>query len=216
MRRTIREKEPPRPSTRLSTLAGDELTTVAKRRQAEPPKLIHLLRGDLDWIVMKCLEKDRTRRYETANGLALDIQRHLNNEPVVARPPSRLMRIWNTALCKGMFTFDWTPRIGRLFSDAGMSKPYRLPQVEEQTVLDELEIPVVGLEDYPRFQSLLRRHHYLQGIKPWGSGSIMWRGGAANGWPCWSFARLPGICAIAIGGFGGRSSATQAFEFGDQ
>ena len=55
-------------------------------------KLIHLLRGDLDWIVMKCLEKDRTRRYETANGLAMDIKRHLNNEPVVARPPSRLYR----------------------------------------------------------------------------------------------------------------------------
>src|SRR6185436_6990409 len=56
------------------------------------PKLIHLVRGDLDWIVMKCLEKDRTRRYETANGLAMDLQRHLNNEPVVARPPSTVYR----------------------------------------------------------------------------------------------------------------------------
>ena len=68
MRRIIREQEPARPSTRLSTLDGADQTTVAKRRQAEPPKLIHLVRGDLDWIVMKCLEKDRTRRYETANG----------------------------------------------------------------------------------------------------------------------------------------------------
>jgi len=51
-------------------------------------ELVHLLRGDLDWIAMKCLEKDRTRRYETANGLAADLKRHLNNEPVVARPPS--------------------------------------------------------------------------------------------------------------------------------
>ena len=59
---------------------------------SEPPKLISLLRGDLDWIVMKALEKDRTRRYETANGLAMDIQRYLNNEPVMARPPSRLYR----------------------------------------------------------------------------------------------------------------------------
>jgi hypothetical protein len=93
MRRTIREQEPGRPSTRLSTMAEGELTTVAKHRHTEAPRLIHLVRGDLDWIVMKCLEKDRTRRYETANGLALDIQRHLNNEPVVARPPSALYRI---------------------------------------------------------------------------------------------------------------------------
>src|SRR5439155_492500 len=93
MRRTIREREPDRPSTRLSTMAEGELTTVAKHRHTEAPRLIHLVRGDLDWIVMKCLEKDRTRRYETANGLASDIQRHLNNEPVVARPPSGLYRI---------------------------------------------------------------------------------------------------------------------------
>jgi len=72
-------------------LAGDLITT-AQRRQTEAPKLIHAVRGDLDWIVMKCLEKDRTRRYETANGLAMDLQRHLNHEPVVARPPNRLYR----------------------------------------------------------------------------------------------------------------------------
>jgi len=88
MRRTLREKEPQRPSTRVSTLGGEELTTTAKRRGLEAPKLVNVLRGDLDWIVMKCLEKDRARRYETANGLASDIQRHLSNEPVVACPPS--------------------------------------------------------------------------------------------------------------------------------
>jgi tRNA A-37 threonylcarbamoyl transferase component Bud32/tetratricopeptide (TPR) repeat protein len=88
MRKTIREKEPMRPSTKLATLQGDELTTTAKRRSVETSKLANLLRGDLDWIVMKCLEKDRTRRYETANGLAADLKRHLENEPVVARPPS--------------------------------------------------------------------------------------------------------------------------------
>ncbi len=92
MRKTIREKEPMRPSTRLASLKGDELTTTAKRRSAEAPKLIHQLKGDLDWIVMKCLEKDRTRRYETANGVAADIQRYLNNEPVLARPPSAAYR----------------------------------------------------------------------------------------------------------------------------
>jgi serine/threonine protein kinase/dienelactone hydrolase len=90
MRRTIREKEPVRPSTRLSTLPGEELTTAAKRRGTEAPKLIHLVRGDLDWIVMKCLEKDRTRRYDTAHGLAEDIERYLRHEPILARPPSVL------------------------------------------------------------------------------------------------------------------------------
>ena len=89
MRRTIREKEPLRPSTRLSTLLAAEQTAAASLRQTEPPKLVHLVRGDLDWIVMKCLEKDRARRYETANALAMDLQRHLKNEPVAARPPSR-------------------------------------------------------------------------------------------------------------------------------
>jgi serine/threonine protein kinase len=92
LRRTIREREPERPSTRLGTMIQADLTAVAQRRQAEAPKLIHLLRGDLDWIVMKTLEKDRTRRYETANGLALDIQRYLNDEAVLARPPSTLYR----------------------------------------------------------------------------------------------------------------------------
>jgi tetratricopeptide (TPR) repeat protein len=93
MRRTICEKEPARPSTRVSALRGDELTTTAQRRGIEPPKLISLLRGDLDWIVMKCLEKDRARRYESTNGLATDIQRHLTNEPVVASPPRRFYRL---------------------------------------------------------------------------------------------------------------------------
>jgi len=93
MRRTILEKEPLRPSTRLNALKREELTTTAKRRQTESPKLIQQLRGDLDWIVMKCLEKDRARRYETANGLAMDLQRHLKNEPVVARPPSAMYRV---------------------------------------------------------------------------------------------------------------------------
>jgi serine/threonine protein kinase/WD40 repeat protein len=92
IRRTIREEEPARPSTCLSTMLGADLTTIAAHRKAEPPKLIHLVRGDLDWIVMKALEKDRTRRYETANGLAMDIQRHLNSEPVVASPPGNLYR----------------------------------------------------------------------------------------------------------------------------
>ncbi|MFO1475089.1 MAG: protein kinase [Verrucomicrobiota bacterium] len=96
MRRTIREQDPLRPSTRLATLRGEQLTTTARCRSAESSRLLHQLRGDLDWIVMKCLEKDRTRRYETANGLAFDLKRHLTNEPVLARPPSRLYEFQKT------------------------------------------------------------------------------------------------------------------------
>jgi serine/threonine protein kinase len=97
MRRTLREREPDSPSARLHTLGGEELTKTAIQRHVEPPRLLSQLKGDLDWIVMKALEKDRTRRYETANGLAMDIQRHLNNEPVVARPPSRWYRLQKLA-----------------------------------------------------------------------------------------------------------------------
>ena len=96
MRRIIREQEPVRPSTRLSTMLAADLTIVAKQRNAEPARLGPLLRGDLDWIVMKALEKDRARRYETANGFARDIQRHLNCEPVLACPPSRVYEFQKT------------------------------------------------------------------------------------------------------------------------
>ena len=93
MRRTILHEEPMRPSTRLGTLAGSELAKLAQQHRTEPPGLLHGVRGDLDWVVMKCLEKDRARRYETANGLAMDIERHLKDEAVVARPPSTLYRL---------------------------------------------------------------------------------------------------------------------------
>jgi serine/threonine protein kinase/WD40 repeat protein len=93
MRKIIREKEPPKPSTKFATLQMEEQSTTAIRHATDSPRLISLLRGDLDWIVMKCLEKNRTRRYETANGLALDVVRHLNNDPVEARPPTVLYRL---------------------------------------------------------------------------------------------------------------------------
>ena len=92
MRKTIREKEPVRPSTRIAGLENDELTATARRRSVDKSRLVALLRGDLDWIVMKCLEKNRTRRYDTANGLAMDLKRYLANEPVLARPPSAAYR----------------------------------------------------------------------------------------------------------------------------
>jgi serine/threonine protein kinase len=93
VRRVVCNVEPPRPSTRLSTLLAADLTTVSCHRQVEPPRLIRDLRGDLDWIVMKALEKDRARRYPTVNGFAADIRRHLTGEAVAARPPSTLYRL---------------------------------------------------------------------------------------------------------------------------
>ncbi len=112
MRRIIREREPPTPSTRVSlqTASGrmnrragvpqsqsaDASTRESGLRSSQPKMLIRQLRGDLDWVVMKCLEKDRRRRYETANGLAMDIERYLDEKPVTARPPSRLYEFQKT------------------------------------------------------------------------------------------------------------------------
>ena len=93
MRHTIREVDPLRPSQRLGTFSQELRGSVARERGTEAAKLALLLRGDLDWIVMHCLEKDRTRRYETANALAADVQRYLDSEPIVARPPSTTYRM---------------------------------------------------------------------------------------------------------------------------
>ena len=89
--RMIKEEEPPRPSTRLSD-SGEALASISAQRHTEPAKLTKLVRGELDWIVMKTLEKDRNRRYETANGFAADVQRYLDDEPVQACPPSARYR----------------------------------------------------------------------------------------------------------------------------
>jgi tetratricopeptide (TPR) repeat protein len=92
-RRIIREEEPPRPSWRLTTLAADVASTVAQRRHTEPQRLMQHMRAELDWIVMKCLEKERNRRYETASSLALDLKHYLADEPVQACPPSARYRL---------------------------------------------------------------------------------------------------------------------------
>ena len=91
VRRIVRETEPPKPSTRLQK-TGDRIHQIAQHRQMDPASLRKRVRGDLDWIVMKALEKDRRRRYDTASTLAQDIERHLGHEPVIARPPSRVYR----------------------------------------------------------------------------------------------------------------------------
>ena len=89
--RMIKEEEPPKPSTRLSD-SGEALASISAQRKTEPAKLSKLMRGELDWIVMKTLEKDRNRRYETANAFAADVQRYLADEPVLAFPPSAMYR----------------------------------------------------------------------------------------------------------------------------
>ncbi len=96
VRRLIREVDPPRPSQRVKSLQPDALADAAQRRVTDVSRLPLLLDGDLDWIVMRCLEKDRNRRYETANALAMDIGRHLRDEPVLARPPSALYLLAKT------------------------------------------------------------------------------------------------------------------------
>ncbi len=92
LRRIIREEEPPRPSARFSTLSAELATTVAVRHRTDVRRLEHTVRGELDWIVMKCLEKDRNRRYDSAGSLARDIERYLHDEPVLACPPSAAYR----------------------------------------------------------------------------------------------------------------------------
>ena len=93
IRKMIREKDPKTPSARLSTISGDESQKVAQLRRTDPRSLTRRLHGDLDWITIKAMEKDRMRRYQTAHALAEDIQRHLNNEPVLARRPGQIYRM---------------------------------------------------------------------------------------------------------------------------
>ena len=105
LRRIIRDEEPPRPSTRVSTL-GQAAATVSTNRQCDPRKLTQLIRGELDWIVMKCLEKDRNRRYETVGALVADVQRYLNDQPIEACPPSAWYRFCKLAR---VIAAPWSP-----------------------------------------------------------------------------------------------------------
>ncbi len=185
MRRTIRDQEPLRPSTRLSTMLDGELTTTAKHRQTEAPKLIHLLRGDLDWIVMKAMEKDRTRRYETANGLATDVQRYLQSEPVVARPPSALYRAQKLvrrnkllfaagaavtlALLLGIVASTWQAVRATRFRDEARGAAWR---AENEAVANrqnlyaaDMNLAAQALENnnLPRARELLEKHRPPRG-----------------------------------------------------
>lgn len=93
MRRIIIEQQPRRPSVQISTLQAAQLSTVSDQRKIEATRLRHILQGELDWIVMKALDKDRTRRYETAASLADDVNRYLEGEAVRACPPTTAYRV---------------------------------------------------------------------------------------------------------------------------
>jgi serine/threonine protein kinase len=139
VKRLIREEEPPRPSTRLSSSAG--LPSLAASRQTEPAQLSKLLRGELDWIVMKALEKDRSRRYETANGFAADVQRFLAGEPVLAVPPSTGYRLRKFAR-KNRTALTTAAAIAALLvtgivgTTLGLIRANRAAEAERQATLD--------------------------------------------------------------------------------
>jgi tetratricopeptide (TPR) repeat protein len=131
--RVVREEDPPRPSTRLSST--DELPAIAARRGLEPKKLSGLVRGELDWIVMKALEKDRNRRYESANALAVDVQRHLADERVEACPPSAGYRFRKFARRnKGMLAAAAAGTLVVLIGVAGLiENNWRVAQEKKKT-----------------------------------------------------------------------------------
>ena len=179
MRRTIREKDPVRPSTKLGTLQGEELTTTAKRRSVEMPKLVNLLKGDLDWIVMKCLEKDRTRRYDTANGLAVDITRHLTDEPVLARPPSaayKFQKAWRrnkvifaagtvvaVALVAGIMVSTWQA-IRAEKARAGEATQRQMAQVNLQRAQENEQKAQRAQVDEARQREMAQAHAYAADV----------------------------------------------------
>ncbi len=135
IQRIIREEEPPKPSTRLSSI-GDASTVCAERRRADPRSLLRELRGDLDWITMKALEKDRGRRYETANGLALDIRRHLEHEPVLAGPPSAGYRLRKFVRRNRVGVVAGTVVAVGLLAAAAVSVGFALSEARQRRVAD--------------------------------------------------------------------------------
>jgi serine/threonine protein kinase/tetratricopeptide (TPR) repeat protein len=142
MLRVIREQEPAKPSTKLS--AADGLPSLAANRGTEPAKLTKLMRGELDWIVMKALEKDRTRRYETANGFARDIERYLADEPVSACPPSASYRLrkftrrnWRSVIAASLVLLSLIA--GVIGTTAGMLTANRATEAERKAKNDALE-----------------------------------------------------------------------------
>jgi serine/threonine protein kinase/tetratricopeptide (TPR) repeat protein len=150
LRRIIREEEPPKPSTRISTL-GQAATTVSAQRQSDPKRLSRLFRGELDWIVMKALEKDRSRRYETASAFAADVERYLADEPVLACPPSARYLLGKLARRhKVALTTAWLVTAALLLGTAGslwQAHEARQAQAWAQAELEEKDRQFHRAED---------------------------------------------------------------------
>lgn len=160
--RRLREADLQRPSQRLATLNADEHATVAKLRRTAPAHLAFELRGDLDWIVMRCLEKDRSRRYESASALALDIQRHLRDQPILARPPSfgylgqKLFRRHRTAMTAALIA-AMVVVLGGAFSAWQAVRATRAER--EQARLRSVEKDLLHRAEEK--EQLARRHAYV-------------------------------------------------------
>jgi serine/threonine protein kinase/tetratricopeptide (TPR) repeat protein len=178
MRRIIREEEPSKPSTRVSTL-GQAATTVSTNRKSNPRRLSQLFRGELDWIVMRCLEKDRNRRYVTANSLALDLQRYLHHEPVQACPQSAMYRLRKfgrrnkgmlvTAALLGMTFLVAVGAVAGSFGWAARDRAARVA-VAEANVSQALN-DAIALEDQAKWLEALEAVKRAEGFLP-GTSSV--------------------------------------------
>ncbi|WZP00902.1 serine/threonine-protein kinase [Isosphaeraceae bacterium EP7] len=170
MRRIIREEEPQRPSTRLSSL-GDNLSAVSARRKADPRRLGTSMKGELDWVVMKALEKDRRRRYETANDFAADVMRHLNDQPVEACPPTARYRLGKFAR-RHRIALTTTALVGGALLAgvaASVAMAIRAAEAERQTA-SSLEQARGSLAEAGRQRALARRavdEMYTQVAQKW-------------------------------------------------
>jgi WD40 repeat protein/serine/threonine protein kinase len=164
IRRIIREEEPARPSTRISTL-GQAASTVSANRQSEPRRLSQLFRGELDWIVMKALEKDRNRRYETASSFAADVERYLHDEPVQACPPSTLYRFRKFARRnKAALMTATAMTFGLLLAVAVLATSTVLIAREQQATTNALQAETHARTDLERALERERQNSYYQRI----------------------------------------------------
>jgi serine/threonine protein kinase len=173
IRRVIREKEPARPSTRLKRMTTRRLTTTAQRRHSTPPVLIRSVQGDLDWIVMKALEKDRSRRYATADGLALDVQRFLGGEAISAHPPSRLYKFQKLVL-RNKLVFTGLGLIGAILLASSLivwsiERQARLKAEEgERKARNELEaLSIQAEQDQAHGQLAESEKHSREALAMW-------------------------------------------------
>ncbi len=155
--RAIREEEPPRPSARLSE-SKDSLASISAQRRLEPAQLTRLVRGELDWIVMKALDKDRARRYETANGLASDVQRYLADEPVEACPPSAGYRLWKFARKHRVVLSTAAAFVALLLLGAGVSACLAVQAMRAEANADRMRVAAEQAET----QTALERDHAQQ------------------------------------------------------